>query len=148
MYTRTWELLDASPTPMPFTEVFTSLQQGVIDGQENSYEVIEAFRLDEVQGYVMETNHVIGAMTFVLDSARFASFSPELQAVLKEAAEEAMFWATGEMLKNEDNLRSVLTERGMEIVPLDLTDFRAAVAPIKDDFPDLKGRVERIAAVE
>lgn len=148
MYTRTWELMNASPTPMPFTEVFTSLQQGVIDGQENPYEVVESFRLDEVQTHVMETNHVIGAMTFIYDSARFASFSDEMKAVLEEASNEAMQWATTEMLAKEDGFRKVLTERGMTIVPLDLADFRAQVAPIKEEFPELADWVAKIAAVK
>ncbi|MEX0758676.1 MAG: TRAP transporter substrate-binding protein, partial [Tistlia sp.] len=65
MYRRTWELLGASPVPMPFLEVFTSLQQGVIDGQENPLELIESKKLDEVQSHVMATDHVIGAMTFI-----------------------------------------------------------------------------------
>ncbi len=148
MYTRTWELLDASPTPMPFTEVFTSLQQGIIDGQENPYEVIETYRLDEVQDFVMETNHVIGGMTFIFDSARFNSFPPELQTILEEEAEKAMLWATAEMLEKEAGFRQVLKDRGMEIVVLDLTDFRAAIGPLKEEFPELKGWIERISVAE
>lgn len=148
MYTRTWELLGASPTPMPFTEVFTSLQQGVIDGQENPYEIIESFKLDEVQDYVIETNHVIGAMTFIFDSRRFASFTPEVQRIITEAAEEAMLWSTAQMLEKEDSYRDILTERGMEIIEIDLTEFRAQVAPIRDEFPELSEWVTRIAEVE
>lgn len=148
MYTRTWELLGASPTPMAFTEVFTSLQQGVIDGQENPYEVIESFRLDEVQSHVMETDHVLGTMTFIYDSKRFASFSEDLQKVLEDASNEAMLWATSQMLAKEDALRETLIERGMTIVPLDLTDYRATVAPIKDEFPELADWVAKINAVK
>ncbi|SME89910.1 tripartite ATP-independent transporter solute receptor, DctP family [Tistlia consotensis] len=146
MYKRTWELLGASPVPMPFLEVFTALQQGVIDGQENPLEVIESKKLDEVQKYVMATDHVIGAMTFIFDSKRFASFPPELQKILQEEGEKAMLWATAEMVKQEDSYRQKLKARGMEFVKPDLPAFRKAVAPIKDEFPELKSWVERVQA--
>ncbi|WP_340107343.1 TRAP transporter substrate-binding protein [Pikeienuella sp. HZG-20] len=148
MYRRTWELLGASPVPMPFLEVFTSLQQGVIDGQENPLEVIESKRLDEVQKYVVETDHVIGAMTFIFDAARFASFPEELQQILIEEGDKAMLWGTDQMLKQEADYKTTLTERGMEFITPDVAAFRAAVAPIKDDFPELKDWVERINAME
>lgn len=148
MYKRTWELLGASPVPMPFLEVFTSLQQGVIDGQENPLEVIESKKLDEVQSHVMATDHVIGAMTFIFDSNRFDSFPEELQQILQEEGEKAMLWATDEMVKQEDSYRDALKERGMTFVQPDLEAFRAAVAPIKEEFPELKEWVERVNAVQ
>lgn len=148
MYRRTWELLGASPVPMPFLEVFTSLQQGVIDGQENPLELIESKKLDEVQSHVMATDHVIGAMTFIFDANRFNSFDPELQKILQEEGDKAMLWATEEMVRKEDSYRDKLKERGMTFVQPDLGPFREAVAPIKEEFPELKEWVERINAVQ
>lgn len=101
MYRRTWELLGASPEPMAFAEVFTSLQQGIIDGQENPLEVVADQRLDEVQDYVMHTDHVIGAVTFIFDSGRFGNFSPELQEILQEEGDAAMRRGTERMIEQE-----------------------------------------------
>ncbi|NHQ75313.1 TRAP transporter substrate-binding protein [Roseovarius gahaiensis] len=148
MYTRTWELLGASPTPMPFSEVFTSLQQGVIDGQENPYEIVDSFRMDEVQSHVTETNHVLGAMTFIFDASTFEGYDPELQEVLQTAAEEAMSWGTEQLIEKENELRAALQDRGMIIASPNLTAFRDRVAPIKEDFPDLAEWVERIQNVD
>ncbi|MEX2518065.1 MAG: TRAP transporter substrate-binding protein [Paracoccaceae bacterium] len=148
MYRRTWELMGASPVPMPWLEVFTSLQQGVIDGQENPIEVIESQRLDEVQKYVIATNHVVGAMTFIFDANRFASFPDELQAILTEEGQKAMLWATDEMVAQEAAFEQQLVERGMELVDPDVAAFRAAVEPIKNDFPELKSWVERAASIK
>lgn len=148
MYRRTWELMGASPVPMPWLEVFTSLQQGVIDGQENPIEVIESQRLDEVQKYVMATNHVIGAMTFIFDANRFESFPEELQQILIEEGQKAMLWGTEEMVAKEAAFEQELVDRGMELVDPDVEAFRAAVAPIKDDFPELKSWVERAASIQ
>lgn len=101
MYRRTWELLGASPEPMAFAEVFTSLQQGIIDGQENPLEVVADQRLDEVQDYVMHTDHVIGAVTFIFDSGRFGNFSPELQEILQEEGDAAMRRGTERMISRK-----------------------------------------------
>jgi tripartite ATP-independent transporter DctP family solute receptor len=148
MYRRTWELLGASPVPMPSTEIYTGLQQGVIDGQENPFEVIWTFKFYEHQPYVMETNHVIGAMTFIFDANRFNSFPPELQQILVEEGEKAMLWGTEQMLAKEDQYRADLRGAGVEIVEPDMEAFRAAVAPIKEDFPELADWVEKINSVE
>lgn len=148
MYRRTWELASASPVPLPAVEMFTALQQGVIDGQENPLEVIANRRLDEVQGYVVQTAHVTGAMTFIFDSARFRSFSKEMQRILIEEGEATMLWATEQMVTREGMLRSELEARGMEFIEPDLADFRDAVGPIADEFPALKPWVQRISEIE
>ncbi len=138
MYRRTWELLGASPVPMPVTEIFTGLQQGLIDGQENPLEFINTYKLGEVQSHVMNTNHVIGAMTFIFNDGRFKSLSPELQQILREEGANAMLWATDRVLGMEAEYQKNLQDKGVEFVDVDLPAFREKVAPIADDFPDLK----------
>lgn len=143
MYRRTWELLGASPVPMPSTEIFTGLQQGIIDGQENPLEFIATSKLNEVQSHVMNTDHVVGAMTFIFNDGRFSSLSPELQAVLREEGEKAMLWATDQVIAKEDEYRKNLEEAGMTMVDVDREAFAEKVAPIAEDFPDLREWVEK-----
>lgn len=148
MYTRTWELLGASAVPMPATEIFTALQQGVIDGQENPLEFIHSFRFYEVQSHVMDTDHVIGAMTFIFDKARFDSFSPELQEILIEEGRNAMLWGTDQMVERENDYRRMLEAEGVTLISPDLAPFREALVPIRAEFPDLADWVARFEAVE
>jgi tripartite ATP-independent transporter DctP family solute receptor len=148
MYTRTWELLGASAVPMPATEIFTALQQGVIDGQENPLEFIHSFRFYEVQSHVMDTDHVIGAMTFIFDQGRFDSFSPELQEILIEEGRNAMLWGTEQMVERESEYRRMLEAEGVTLISPDLAPFREALVPIREEFPDLAEWVERFEAVE
>jgi TRAP-type transport system periplasmic protein len=148
MYRRTWELLGASPVPMPALEIYTALQQGVIDGQENPLEVIYTFKWYEHQPYVMNTDHVIGAMTFIFDAKWFNSQPEELQKILIDEGQKAMLWATDQMVAKEDEYRKLLEQNGVEVVTPDMAAFRAAVAPIKDEFPELKEWVEKINAVQ
>lgn len=148
MYQLTWEYLGASPVPMGVAELFTSLQQGVVDGQENPLEVIQSQKFDEVQDYVVETAHVIGAMTFIFSEARFQSLPEGTRKLLTEAGEKAMLEATERMIKMEDAYKKELQAKGMTFIAVDRDAFRAKLEPLKNDFPELAGWVERIQAIE
>lgn len=149
MYQQTWENLGASPVPMGFAEVFTSLENGLIDGQENPLEVIRNASLFEVQDYVMETGHVIGAMTLIFSGAYFDGLPAETQAVLTEAAEVVMRDASDRMVDIEVDLRAGLIEDGMTFVQVDMDAFRGALDGYADrEFPELAPWVARIQAIQ
>jgi TRAP-type transport system periplasmic protein len=148
MYRSTWEYLGASPVPMGVAELFTSLQQGVVDGQENPLEVIEGQKYNEVQKFVVETGHVIGAMTFIFSDARFKSLPPDVQTLLKEEGEKVMLEATDRMVTLEGEIRKRLQAKGMQFIEVDTAPFRDRLAPMVKDFPELADWVQKIQAVK
>lgn len=148
MYRQTWEYLGASPTPMPATEIYTGLQQGIIDGQENPLEFIDSMNVYEVQSHIMNTDHVIGAMTFIFDQARFDSYQTELQEILIEEGQAAMKWGSQRMLEMENDYIRTFEEAGVTIVSLDREPFRERVAPLAAEFPELAEWVERFQNVK
>jgi len=148
MYRATWEYLGASPVPMGVAELFTSLQQGVVDGQENPLEVIEGQKFNEVQKYVIETAHVIGAMTFIFSNTRFKSLPPEIQTMLKEEGEKVMLASTDRMVKLEDEIKKQLQAKGMQFIKVDTAPFRERLTPMVKDFPELAHWVKKIQAVQ
>ena len=148
MYRMTWEYLGASPTPMGVAELFTSLQNGVVDGQENPLEVLEQFKFYEVQNYVIETRHVIGAMTFIFFDQKWKSLPADVQKMLKEEGEKAMLGATERMVKLEDELKTKLQAKGMTFIKVDNAAFQAKLKPMAKEFPELAGWVEKIQAVK
>ncbi len=148
MYRKTWEYLGASPVPMGFAEVFTSLQHGLIDGQENPLEVILNASLYEVQDYVMETAHVTGAMTLIFDGGRYDKLSAESQALLNEVGRQVMLDATDVMLATEADLKTQLEEKGMTFVAVDKEAFQASMADFGTEFPDLADWVAKVQAVQ
>ncbi|MEM1131201.1 MAG: TRAP transporter substrate-binding protein, partial [Pseudomonadota bacterium] len=79
----TWNAFGASPTPMPWSEVFTALQQGVIEAQENPIAAIHAEKLTEVQDYLILTSHMANGFTFVMNSERFDAMPKEQQIALR-----------------------------------------------------------------
>lgn len=148
MYRMTWEYLGASPTPMGVAELFTSLQNGVVDGQENPLEVIEQQKYNEVQKFVVETGHVIGAMTWIFHDQKFKSFPAETQKILKEEGEKAMLAATDRMVRLEAELKAKLQGKGMTFVKVDTAPFQAKLKPMSKEFPELATWVDRVQAVK
>lgn len=147
MYRMTWEYLGASPVPMGVAELFTSMQQGVVDGQENPLEIVESNKFYEVQKYAIDTRHVIGAMTWIFSDARFRKLPPDVQKLLQEEGERAMLAATDRMIGLEGELKTKLEGRGMKFNEVDRDAFRAKLTPMSKEFPDLAPWVEKFQAV-
>lgn len=148
MYRLTWEYLGASPVPMGVAELFTSLQQGVVDGQENPLEVIQGEKFFEVQDYVVETGHVRGAMTFIFSQSRFDGLPDDVQAILKEEGEAVMLDATDRMVTLEGEIKKELQGKGMEFLTVDRGAFQEKLEPMSEDFPELADWVKRVQASE
>lgn len=119
-----FEAMGAKPTPMAFSEIFTSLQQGVIHGQENPLANIYDGSLYEVQDYVIMTEHLRAWVYFAISEARYSSFPEDIQKIISDAAAEAVTYEHELFLENEKNLRASLEEKGMEFVEVDQEPFK------------------------
>ena len=84
--------MGANPTPMPFSEVFTAMQQKTIDGQENPIPTIWLSKFYEVQKYVSLTGHVYGPHIMLINKKLFDSFPAEDQKIIAEAAQESAIY--------------------------------------------------------
>jgi len=147
MFIRDWEAAGANPTPMAFAEVFTGLQQGVIDGQENPLALIESAKLYEVQKYVNRTAHVRQGIFVVIGEAKFKTLSPENQTAILEAAEEMQRYERELFLAKEQELEDFLKSKGMIFNDdVDIEAFQQAVADVvAKHFPQL---VEDFLAIQ
>jgi TRAP-type transport system periplasmic protein len=148
IYRMTWDTLGASTVPMGAAELFTSLQQGVVDGQENPLEVIESMKFSEVQKYVVETGHVSGAMTWIFLESRLKGLPADVQKLLKDEGEAVMLAATERMNKTEGEIKQRLAGKGMTFVSVDRAAFAAALVPMGKEFPDLAPWVAKMQAVK
>ena len=79
-----WETMGANPTPMSFGEVFTALQQGAIDGQENPYATFCQAGIGEVQKYVIETSHIFDMTPVIVSKTSYEALPAEYQELLME----------------------------------------------------------------
>lgn len=145
-----FEAMGAKPTPMAFSEIFTSLQQGVIHGQENPLANIYDASLYEVQDYVITTEHLRAWVYFAISEARYSSFPEDIQKVIAESATEAIAYEHELFLKDEAELRSKLEEKGMEFIEVDQTPFKEkAVEGVLAVLSDKQKAIyEKIAAAD
>lgn len=122
-----FEKLGASPVPMVWGEVFTSLGQGVIDAQENPITVIYVNSLWEVQSHLMLTGHVYGPHVALFSKMKWDSLTPEQQTAVSEAAAEATGFQREKAAELEKDYLAKLKEKGMTVVEIDTTSFRDAL---------------------
>ncbi len=130
----TFEALDATAIPMAFAELFTALQQGTVQGQENPLSIIETSKFYEVQKHLSMSRHIYNTATFIINPDFFEGLSPEEQAIVKEASLNAR--ALMRSLNDEFEVSAIenLKAHGMQIDDIDYDAFVAAVQPVWDGF--------------
>jgi tripartite ATP-independent transporter DctP family solute receptor len=129
-----WRGLGVDPTPMAWSEVFTALQQGTIDGQENPVPVIYTSKLYEVQKHLALTRHVFSPAIILVAKALFDSLTPEQQEIFRASAKEAAIYEREVCDKMENDYLESLRQNGMEITTPDLAPFQAASLKVYDEF--------------
>lgn len=119
------EALGASPTSVAFEEVYISLQQGVVDGQENPIPTIDSLALPEVQSHLNLTGHMVGIHMIVVNEEKWQSLNEDQQEVLQTVFEEVRDTNRGCIEDAENELVQQWQDEGtMEIVEPDVDAFR------------------------
>lgn len=121
--------LGADPTPMTWGEVYTSLQQGVIDGQENPINIIRTHKIYEVNKHLALTGHVYSPALLLMNEKKFNSLSPDLQRALLEAGKEAAKFERKFIRDNETKMLEELKGFGMQVTSPDKKLFQKATEP-------------------
>ena len=124
----------ANPTPMAFSDVFTALQTGVIDGQENPYAQIASAKFQEVQKYLSITGHVYTPAYILASEKHFGKHSPEMQAMLSDCAAETQTFTYEKAAELETELLGVIKDAGVEVNEADKDAFISASKPIYEAF--------------
>jgi tripartite ATP-independent transporter DctP family solute receptor len=128
-------------TPMAMAEVFTALQQGTVDGQENPLSVIMAAKLDQVQKHVSLTGHVYSPAIFLMNKASFDKLTPADQKVFLEAAKTAVKVNRDRVDADDAMGVTYLRGKGMNVVEtLDKSKFVATLAPVYAEFEKQFGK--------
>ena len=138
--------LGMDPTPMAWSEVFTALQQGVIDGQENPIAVIYSNAVYEAQDYLAITNHVYSPSMILFSKPVFEGLDPAYQTALLEAAQEAAAYERSACEDGEAEQIAEMEAAGLEVTYPDTTEFQAAMAPVYEKYADQFGQ-ENIDAI-
>ncbi|REC95063.1 TRAP transporter substrate-binding protein [Kushneria indalinina] len=146
-----FQALGAAPTPMSWTEVLTSLQQGTIDGQENPVPIITANSMWEMQDYATLTSHAYSPAAVVMSEIYWDQLSEKEKGWFREAAKAAAEASRETVANNEQAGIERMRKNGMTVVEsIDQQAFERAVQPVYDQYaeryaPEL---IERIRAAQ
>jgi TRAP-type C4-dicarboxylate transport system substrate-binding protein len=116
--------LGANPTPMAYAEVYTGLQTGAIDGQDNPLPNVENMKFYEVMDQIVLTSHLIGYDLLTISNKAWNAMSAEEQEAFEAAALEAINWSEEQHLAREEELAAQFREAGLKIYKPDVDAFR------------------------
>lgn len=133
IHQKAWSLVGAQPVAIDFTELYNALQTGVVDGQENPYNIILLGKLHEVQKHLSITKHIYGAAPTSVSDKTWTKLSPEMQKVLKDAVLYSTPIQRNAASGNEGSQLDQLRKFGMQIVESpDRVAFQKAMLPAWD----------------
>jgi tripartite ATP-independent transporter DctP family solute receptor len=137
----------ANPSPMKFSELFTALQTGVMDGQENPFTQIYSAKLQEVQKYLSLSGHVYTPAYLTVGARKWESLPADVRKTLEDTAKETQAFVYQTAAKDEADLLGKLKEAGMQVNDVDKDAFIAASKTIYDEFgsevPGAKELIDR-----
>jgi TRAP-type C4-dicarboxylate transport system substrate-binding protein len=116
--------LGANPTPMAYAEVYTGLQTGAIDGQDNPLPNVQNMKFYEVMSQIVLTSHLVGFDLLTVNLRTWEGMGAAKQKAFQTAADKAIAWSTAEHLKQEAQLADTFRKQGLEIYAPDVKAFR------------------------
>lgn len=132
-YVMTFEAFGANPTPMDMGEVYSAMQTGVVDGQENPIETIVSYGFQNVNDYLVMTNHMIKPAFVMINNDFFTGLSEEYQQLIVDACAEAREYASDYMETAMENDLQTCIDAGMTVCEPDLEEFAAATQSVRDE---------------
>jgi TRAP-type C4-dicarboxylate transport system substrate-binding protein len=143
--------LGANPTPMAYAEVYTGLQTGAIDGQDNPLPNVKNMKFYEVMSQIVMTSHLIGYDLLTISSKIWKGMSADQQKSFQAAADKAMKWSEDQHLAQEKTLVDEFKKAGLNIYEPDIAAFRKfaqekyLASDLAKSWP--KGVLEKVAAI-
>lgn len=135
MYINTFKALGASPTPIPLSDTYTSLQQGLIDGAENPLPVLEGSKTNEVAKHLTLTEHTKILSPWIAGTEFIQSLPDETVEILKESGNEAAIYGRKVMEEVDEQVLEDFKAQGIEIHEVDLEPFRERAEAVYTSFP-------------
>ena len=147
LYIATLNIIGCNATPMPFGEVYSGVQTGVLDGFEHSAAMIRANRLYEVADHLVLTRHLFGPVVFVYAKYLWDQLSPREQAQIQEAATMARDIERALAPVREEEALRFLQEKGMTIHSIDREAFVKASEKLQDEWAAANGATDLLRMI-
>ena len=138
VFVKFFKTLGADPIAMSFSELFTALQQGTVDGQENGFDLITANKFYEVQPHITAWNYSYGAFALVFSKKVWDKFDDATKALFEKVAVEVCGKGNKAVVDNEAAKRKIVMDFGCEIVDLTPEQLQAFKDLLKDYYKEVK----------
>ncbi|MGL6064117.1 MAG: C4-dicarboxylate TRAP transporter substrate-binding protein [Fusobacteriaceae bacterium] len=135
LYMLTLKAMGGNPTPLPFTEVYSGIQQKVVDGLEGSLMTIYGTKIYEVRKHVSLTNHLLGVSGVVISNKVWNSLTENERNVIQEEIDKGALYNTAETIKLEEEYKKQLEDLGVVFSAVDSESFDAPIANVYTQFP-------------
>ncbi|MBR4423108.1 MAG: TRAP transporter substrate-binding protein, partial [Mailhella sp.] len=129
-----WRAMGANPTPMAWSEVYTGLQQNVIEAQENPIPFIYGGRINEVQKYIAMTDHKYEYVTIAMSEMRWKKLNDKQRQIIVEAANAATAYENQLVLDKTNELLAEMQAKGLQVTHPDKKELAAAARSVHEDF--------------
>ena len=129
-----FQAYDANPSPMKFSELFTALQTGVMDGQENPFTQIYSAKLQEVQKFLSLSGHVYTPAYLTVGKTKWDSLPPDVRKTLEDVAKETQAFVYEKAAKDDEELLGKIKAAGVQVNTPNKDAFVAASKPVYEEF--------------
>ena len=143
----TWQAFGAIPSPMPYSEVYSALQAGVIDGAENEPVSIQANKFYEAARYITPTNHLVLPMGLFISDKTLTRLPEQYRAVVREQARAAAVWQRELMLKRNSEALTEMQKLGVQLSTVETTSLEEKGTAIQDQVAQKLGVQDLLAKV-
>lgn len=137
----TFKALGANPTPMPLSEVFTGLQQGTVDGQDNPIGNVVAFGFDKVQHYITLSHHQWAGIMVLISDKTWQKLPPKVQTMFKEAATETQIWERKAVNDKDKQYLKDMKAHGMTVINLTDAQKKAFQAKMQSVWAQYRSKI-------
>ena len=130
VYMKMFQAIGATPTPIPWPEVYNAMKQGIVDGMETTPTGFIGAKIYEVAKYVILTNHLYTAANVLMSEEFYQSLPRNVQKAIDDSAAELEPWQRQMVITDSEGVFDTLREKGMTVMEFDTTELREAVKPV------------------
>ncbi len=138
-----YKLLGATPVPINYHEVYTALQLGTVDGEENPFWAIGEMKFYEVQKYIVQSNHAYLATIFFMNKAMLSGLPADYKKIIIKTANEILpYQLKAELKIDKENENKIRAHKGTKVTALSaeaIAEFKSIMKPVKDIYIKMVG---------
>ena len=148
VFVKMFRAIGATPTPIPWGDVYTAMRTNLVDGMETTPEAMVSVKLYEVAEYVIHTNHMNTAMTIIVNEDFYNDLPQDIKDAIDRTILTTQEWQRREMIEASNNAFGLLEDEGMEIIDIDTAPMQEAVKPVwgelTADAPDAQRLIDMV----